>query len=1018
MVENPQAVPLAVVGMGAAFAHASTLRTFWRIIAAGEDCIREVPRNRWLPEDYYDPDPSVRDKTYTTRGSFLASMDFDPARYGVPPKLLPHTDAAQLLGLVVADQLLANIVPKAFATVDRERVCLVMGVANGTGLLCEMSGRSQRPVWMAAMRERGIPAQMASEICDRICEAVPDWSEATFPGLLGNVVSGRIANRLDLRGINFTTDAACASSLSSLLVAVRELQAGSADLAIAGGVDATNDAFTFTCFSKTPALSPTGDCRPFSVDADGTILGEGVGMVALRRLPDALRDGDRIYALIRGIGSASDGRGTSVYAPLSAGQARALRLSYENAGYGPETVGLVEAHGTGTLAGDQAEMAALLEVFGQGKGPRSCALGSIKSQIGHAKAASGIASLIKAVMSLHHKVLPPTLKVRRPRPELESETCPFYLNTLTRPWISPESSPRRASVSSFGFGGVNFHLALEEHSERERRAGAGRVRSLASELVLLSNASGEGLRARCRSLLEAGLPAGSLVHLARESQAEFDPEAEARLALVAGDEAELLDRLRTIVSHPLGTAGDALPEGVFFAEGGERAEVAVLFPGPGNQRLEMGAALACEFDLARSVWDREAAHPVGPRALHELVYPPPTWDEARRRADLEALGRPEWAEPATAATSLSHWALLAALRLAPRRLIGSGVGEWTALCAASAVSEPALLSLARAHGEDAAASGNAARALAALEIGAPQVEVWSLAQAAAYPADPESVRRCAALAETAAEGLLADAIEAAHAAGIRIFLDLAPGGAVSALVTRTLAGRPHRTIALDAVATDGVTAFWRALAELAVSGCRLSFDALWAEYTLDADPRSAARVLMPMKVGARNLGRSYPPLDGKPATTLPRSTQWSPEMAVKTAPPIPAPPVAPAPVAPARVATAPVATARVAPAPVATAPVAPAPVVTAPVAPAPVAPAPVAPAPGPESPPPVLAALGGHAPSVPVMQWLRSLDESNRLTNAVHLDHQRMMGQSHLAYLEYSQLSIADLLASGEPPPK
>jgi acyl transferase domain-containing protein len=974
--DNRQAVPLAVVGMGAAFAHASTLRTFWRIIASGEDCIREVPRNRWLPEDYYDPDPKARDKTYATRGSFLSSMDFDPAKYGVPPKLLPHTDAAQLLGLAIADQLLANLVPKAFAGVDRERVCVMMGVANGTGLLCEISGRSQRPVWLASMRERGIPPQMASEICDRICEAVPDWTEATFPGLLGNVVSGRIANRFDLRGVNFTTDAACASSLSSLLAAIRELQAGSVDLAIAGGVDATNDAFTFTCFSKTPALSPTGDCRPFSVDADGTILGEGIGMVALRRLPDALRDGDRIYALIRGIGSASDGRGTSVYAPLAEGQARALRGAYQSAGYGPETVGLVEAHGTGTLAGDQAELSGLLQVFGQGAGPRSCALGSIKSQIGHSKAASGIASLIKAVMALHHKVLPPTLKVRRPRPELETDSCPLYLNTVTRPWISPASKPRRASVSSFGFGGVNFHLALEEHPELERRAGAGRLRSLASELVLLCDEDPEQLEAQCKRLLAAGLPTGSLVHLARESQAAFAAEARARLALVARDELELLELLRAVGSRPLAAGQGELPDGVFFAEGGELADVAVLFPGPGSARLGMGAALACEFDAARSVWDREAAQPVGPRALHELVYPPPTCDEARRRADLDELGRPEWAEPASAASSLSSWALLAALRLQPRRMIGAGFGEWTALCAASALSERELLSLARAHGE-AATSGNFARALAALAPGAPQYDVWSVARRGVYPSDSDSVRSWAAQAasgnaQSGDTAALAAAIEAAYAAGVRVFLELAPGSDSTALVTRTLDGRPHRAFSLDADSgvRDGVTAFWRALGQLAVSGCPLAFDALWSEFTLDADPRSAARALVPMKVGARNLGRTYPPLDGKPASTLPRSTQWAPEMAPEPLP-IAAPPLATPPLAP---------------------------------------------APASEPVPPAIAANDGSASAESVEQWLHSLDEVNRLTNAVHLDYQRMMGQSHLAYLQYSQISIADLLAMGDTP--
>ena len=241
-----------------------------------------------------------------------------------------------------------------------------------------------------------------------------------FPGLLGNVVAGRIANRLNLGGTNCVIDAACASTLSALSMAVAELQLGHSDLVITGGVDTFNDIFMFMCFSKTPALSPTGDCRPFSDEADGTMLGEGLGMVALKRLADAERDGDRIYAVMRGVGSSSDGRSKSVYAPVPAGQAKALDRAYELAGYGPETVELVEAHGTGTKVGDVAEFEGLRMVFdGAGRDDRQwCALGSVKSQIGHTKAAAGAAGLFKAIMALHHGVLPPTIKVDAPNPKL------------------------------------------------------------------------------------------------------------------------------------------------------------------------------------------------------------------------------------------------------------------------------------------------------------------------------------------------------------------------------------------------------------------------------------------------------------------------------------------------------------------------------------------------------------------------------------------------------------------------
>ena len=255
-------------------------------------------------------------------------------------------------------------------------------------------------------------------------------------------------------------------------------------------MDTLNDIFMYTCFSKTPALSPTGDCRPFSDKADGTLLGEGMAMVALKRLADAERDGDRIYAVLQGVGASSDGRAKSVYAPRPEGQAKALQRAYDAAGYSPKTVELVEAHGTGTKAGDVAEFGGLELVFkaADSKERQWCALGSVKSQIGHTKAAAGAAGLFKAVMALHHKVLPPTIKIERPNPKLNLEESPFYLNTKTRPWVRGSDHPRRASVSSFGFGGSNFHLTLEEYNGDAPKAWKKRV--MASELVLLGAKSG------------------------------------------------------------------------------------------------------------------------------------------------------------------------------------------------------------------------------------------------------------------------------------------------------------------------------------------------------------------------------------------------------------------------------------------------------------------------------------------------------------------------------------------------
>ena len=245
--------------------------------------------------------------------------------FGLPPNTLEATDTVQLIALYVARQVLDEATRGAAGRIDRNRIGVILGVGVGSELLCEMTGRLNRPIWLKALREEGVPEPEAQTICDRIANQFVPWQEATFPRLLGNVVAGRIANRLDLGGTNLTADAACASSFAALKFAVQELRLGEADLVLTGGADALNNILMYTCFSKTPALSPSGDCRPFSAEADGTILGEGAGILALRRLRDAERDGDPIYAVIRAVGASSDGRANSVYAPRSEGQASAIR---------------------------------------------------------------------------------------------------------------------------------------------------------------------------------------------------------------------------------------------------------------------------------------------------------------------------------------------------------------------------------------------------------------------------------------------------------------------------------------------------------------------------------------------------------------------------------------------------------------------------------------------------------------------------------------------------------------------
>jgi len=456
--------PIAVIGLGAILPRARGVADYWRNILSKADCLDEVPESRWRLGDFYDPDPSAEDKVYARRGGFLPEIDFDPVEFGLPPQSLEVTDSAQLLSLVVAKDALDDAECGPESEYDHSRTGVVLGVAGTTmKLLQSLSQRLEYPLIEKLLRASGIPDHVIGPVLSAFRAAHVGWNENAFPGLLANVVAGRISNRFGLGGVNFTVDAACASSLGALQVAISALQSRQCDVMLTGGVDTDNSITAFASFAKTQTLSRKGKVRPFDRDADGTLISEGIGMLVLKRLADAFRDRNRIYAVVRGLGSASDGRSKSIYAPLKDGQVRAMQMAYERAGVSPAEMELIEAHAPGTRVGDATEFAALNEVFDEAGAPRGrTALGSVKSQIGHTKAAAGAASLLKAVLALHHQILPPTLNIEEPNPDLGLESSAFYLNTDVRPWMRNRAHPRRAGVNALGFGGVNFHVILEE----------------------------------------------------------------------------------------------------------------------------------------------------------------------------------------------------------------------------------------------------------------------------------------------------------------------------------------------------------------------------------------------------------------------------------------------------------------------------------------------------------------------------------------------------------------------------
>ena len=721
-------VPLAIVGIGCLFPKADGAGAYWANIKHGVDCIGDVPPTHWDPADYFDADPKSPDRTYARRGGFLTPVDFNPLEFGIAPRDLEATDTSQLLGLVAAKQALtdAGIVfddrvagvgdrgsggtrtsdsaipgTRTPIAVSRSKTSVILGVTGTLELVIPLGARLGHPQWRQALKDSGVADDVAQDVVDRIAESYVPWQENSFPGLLGNVVAGRIANRLDLHGTNCVVDAACASSLSALHLAAMELATGKADVVVTGGADTFNDIFMFMCFSKTPALSKSGESRPFDANGDGTALGEGLGMVVLKRLADAEAAGDTIYAVLKGIGTSSDGKGNAIYAPSAEGQKRCLNDAYQRAGVVPGTVELVEAHGTGTKVGDAAEASALTGIFGASRNGHAgpwCALGSVKSQIGHTKAAAGAASLIKVAMSLFNKVLPPTIKVIHPVDPLNAPDSPFYVNSQMRPWLPRAEHPRRAGLSAFGFGGSNFHAVLEEYRPTKAEPDwDGQV-----EIFAVSGRTVDELLAVLAPLGEA--PAWvAFARAAEASRHHFDASAALRLVLVAHrtntDLNQLLARARTRLTNQDSTRKWQTAEGAFFGSGPAPGQLAVLFPGQGSQSVGMLRELACTFPEMLEALAGANAVQHGPR-LSDFLYPPTSFaPDAKARQD-EALKATDVAQPALGAVSYGAYRVLSErFGLRADSFAGHSYGELPALAAARRIRTADFFRLSQRRGE-------------------------------------------------------------------------------------------------------------------------------------------------------------------------------------------------------------------------------------------------------------------------------------------------------------------------------
>ncbi|WP_432156745.1 beta-ketoacyl synthase N-terminal-like domain-containing protein [Streptomyces sp. bgisy153] len=594
-------VPVAVVGMAVLLPGADGLEAYWRNLRDGVDAIGEVPDGRW-DADYHRPgsagEAPAADRVYCRRGGFVDALaEVEVTRFGIMPASVPGTEPDQLIALRVAAAALADAGgPDRLP--DRRRIGVVLGRG---GYLTPGLVRLDQRVRTAGQLVRTLGEllpDLTSAQLDRVKRAFterlgPDSPESAI-GLVPNLAASRVANRLDLRGPAYTVDAACASSLVAVDQAVGALAGGRCDLMLAGGVHHCHDITLWSVFSQLRALSPSERSRPFHRDADGILIGEGTGVVVLKRLADAERDGDRVYAVIRGTGVAGDGRAAGLVTPDPGGQARAVRQAWEAAGLDPAaagSVGLLEAHGTATPAGDAAELATLAEVFGAGDedGERAV-IGSVKSMIGHTMPAAGVAGLVKAVLALHHRTLLPTLHCDDPHPAL-ARTRFRPLGTAA-PWETGAGRPvRRAAVNAFGFGGINAHVVLEEAPGAVGAAAPLRVTEPERVLVLAADTPdrlGALLDGDDSTVRAAGLDPSRPRPAGRVRLGVVDPTAE-RLALA---------RRAVAKGRPWHGRGDVWfrPEPLLGGAGGGR--VAFVFPGLEGDFAPRVDDVAAHFGLA------------------------------------------------------------------------------------------------------------------------------------------------------------------------------------------------------------------------------------------------------------------------------------------------------------------------------------------------------------------------------------------------------------------------------------
>lgn len=681
--------PIAVIGLACVFPQAPDAESFWHNILNGVNAICD-PAESWEAQRYLDSG-----RITTAKGGYLRDLfRFNPAEFGIMPSSVDGGEPDQLLALQAAKRALedagARYLERDF---DHTDTGIVLG--HSTYYHRGQINAAQHNICLDQTMDilkaalPGLGTEQEDKIREHLRGQLPPFNADMCPSEVPNVMTGRIANRLNFTGPNYLIDAACASSLLAVNAAIEELRSGHSRMMLAGGVNASLPAEVSVIFTLLDALSRRGSVRPFEEGSDGTLLGEGLGIVVLKRLSDAQKDGDKIYALVHGVGQSSDGRGLGLLAPSERGETLAVKRAYEAAGIDPASIGLIEAHGTGIPLGDKTEIATLKSVLGPRKGEQgSVAIGSVKSMISHCIPAAGMASFIKMCLSLHHKVLPPTL-CDKVNPELGIGETPLYVNNTLRPWIAKPGEKRRAAINSFGFGGVNAHAILEEAPDEAKKP--LKCSPWPAELFVFAGDGADDLKeqiVRLQTCLQYRTD-HRLSDLAFTlSEEAADKKGSHKLALIAESRADLEKKIGQAFSILEKNKPVLGKGGVLYSTAPITGKMAFMFPGEGSQYMNMLSDLAVHFACVREWFDLwHATYETAPGENRtDLVFPPHSelTDERRKIID-ERLHRMDAGSEAVFIAGQAMFSLLDSLGVRPDAMVGHSSGESSALVASRAI---------------------------------------------------------------------------------------------------------------------------------------------------------------------------------------------------------------------------------------------------------------------------------------------------------------------------------------------